>query len=190
MASKEWVAVRHRTRRTVGSLSLAAVLLAGCGEAPTEPRPVVAPNEGVQLSGQVGRAQLSVSDGDPAFSITDCDVDDGVDRDWCLVARSIDGSKVTLIIENPAIFVAGAELDVDFDRCRDCDDVTTGAIVDLIVDGTRRRAIDGAVKVVQAGDRYVLSFRLRFDDGGSISGECNVRPSGVIVPADASPSEG
>lgn len=162
---------------------LTATLLTGCGETPNAPRQAEVPNDGVQLSGRVGGANLSVSFGDPDFLVADCDPDDGLDRDWCLVARSIDGARVELVIENPPAFVAGETLDVDLDRCVACDDVEGAAVVDLVVDGTRRRAINGSVEVIETGPRYAMSFTLRFDDGGTISGEFNVRPLGAVVPA-------
>ncbi len=185
---------RSRLHRTLAALLAGAACLGGvaCGDQEVQQRQAEAPDDGMQLTGRVGGSQLSVSYGDPDFQITDCDREDGADFDWCLRGRSIDGAEVVLVFENPAVLVPGETVDVDFDRCTGCDDVTTGAVVDLRLDGTRRRAIDGSVEVREAGPRYVAEFRLRFDDGGSISGTMNVRPLGVIVPGNspsASPSE-
>lgn len=165
-------------------VAVAALLSSACGDGVTSERPVQATNDGVQMSGRIGGANLSVSFGDPDFLITDCEVDDVIDGDWCLVARSIDGAQVTLVIENPAIFVPGEKLSVGFDRCTGCDDVQDHAVVDLEVGGVRRRAVGGTIEVIEASPRYAMAFNLRFDDGGTISGECNVRPLGAIVPVE------
>lgn len=159
----------------------------GCGDQELQQQQAVAPDDGLQLTGRIGGAQLSVSYGAPDFQITDCDPDDGSDFDWCLRARSIDGADVVLVFENPAAFVPGTTVDVDFDRCGRCDDITDHGVVEVRVAGESRRATDGSVEVVEAGPRYIVEFRLRFDDGGSINGSMNVRPLGVIVPG-GSPS--
>ncbi len=160
-------------------------LLAGaCADQEVQQRQAEFPDDGIQLTGRVGRAQLSVSYGDPDFLTSDCDVEDGFDKDWCLRARSIDGADVLLILENPAIAVAGADVAVVRDLCGACDEVSSGAVMDLAVDGVRRRAIGGSLQVTSAGpDRYIGEFRLRFDDGGTVTGDFNVRPLGVLVPA-------
>lgn len=173
-----------RGGRVATALAALALVLTACGETPNAPRQAEAPNDGVQLSGRVGGAQLSVSFGDPDFQLTDCDPQDGIDRDWCLTARSIDGARVDLIFENPTALAAGETYDVIFDRCTDCDDVTGGAVIDLAVSGERRRAVGGQLRVIEVSPRYAASFTLRFDDGGTISGEFNVRPLGAIVPAE------
>jgi hypothetical protein len=164
---------------------LAGVLsLAACGDSGIATRQPEVPNDGIQMSGRVGGAQLSVSFGDPDFLITDCDVDDGLDGDWCLVARSIDGARVQIVFENPIVFTAGAVLDVDLSSCRGCDDVTTAAIVDVRVGDKAKRAIAGTVRVIEVGPRYAMTFTLRFDDGGTLAGEFNVRPLGAVVPVE------
>ncbi len=165
--------------------ALAALALGGvaCGDQEAQQRQAEATDDGMKLTGQVGGAQLSVSYGDPDFQLADCDPADGLDFDWCLRGRSIDGASVTLVFENPEIFVLGEATDVDFDRCVACNDVTTGAIVDLRVDGIARRAVNGTVTVTEAGPRYIVAFSLRFADGGIVTGQMNVRPLGAIVPA-------
>lgn len=171
-----------RSRLAIGLAGLALLAGVACGDQEAQQRQAQGPDDGLQLTGRVGGAQLSVSYGAPDFQITDCDPDDGTDFDWCLRARSIDGSDVVLVFENPAVFVAGTTVDVGFDRCVGCDDVTDHGVVELRVGGEARRAVDGTVEVHEAGPRHVLEFRLRFDDGGSVSGSMDVRPLGVIVP--------
>ncbi len=183
--------------RRLLAAALAALALGGvaCGDQEAQQRQAESADDGMQFTGRIGGANLSVSYGDPDFQLADCDPGDGVDFDWCLRGRSIDGASVVLVFENPSVLTLGEAIDVDFDRCTGCDQVTTGAIMELRVDGTARRAIDGTVTVTEAGPRYIASFSLRFDDGGSINGKMNVRPLGVLIPvapgsASPTPSEG
>jgi hypothetical protein len=159
------------------------VLLTGCGETPGD----VLPNprdgrSGLQLAGQAGGRQIVVNDGLPVLNASDCDVNEGPDRDLCILTRDINGQAFRLIIENPGVLEEGADLpirDVPCDDPLDCDEVTDAVIVDVQF-GTdeRQRAVSGrmTIEVVVPQTRYRGALDLRLPDGGNLTGRFDLVP--------------
>lgn len=156
-----------------------ALLLGACGEEEATQRQPEAPDDGIQITGTLRGQRLSVSDGAPEVLLGDCDSRDGVDRDLCVVARTLIGDRVAVVLENPGILRAGARLPVAGDDCTHCDEVTGHVVVEVRREGRAVRAVGGRVVVRQAGPRYAAGLTLRFADGGVVSGGFNVRPTPV-----------
>ena len=153
------------------SLALLCVLvltLLGCGRAPGDVLPE--PREGrsgVQGSGRLDGDQVAILDGLPTVNFADCDVDDGPDRDVCIITEDISGTLLVIEFENPDVLVPGAVLDVSTRPCSaaSCDQVADGAVVELRVDGADpRRATAGQVVIdeAEAFTRYRGEADLRF----------------------------
>lgn len=146
------------------------VAMVGCGEAQDvlpDPRDG---RSGIQMSGLLRDRQVAVSDGLPVLNTGDCDVNEGPDRDVCVVTEDISGQLVRVVFENPAVLVDGAVLPVGSD-CRSaeqCDDVTDAAVIEVQFDtGRRIRAESGTLRVetVVPGVRYRGDFDIRLPNG-------------------------
>lgn len=167
---------RARTARTVASLLVLVLALGACAEAEVVQRQPAADDDGLQATGQVDGGRLAISSGGPQVLLADCDPRGAPDRDLCIIGRTIDGESVAIVIENPAVLVAGETVPVRADDCTTCDDVTGHAVVDLRLGGTQVRATSGRLVVSAAGERYTTSFRLRFGGADQLVGEFNVLP--------------
>lgn len=160
-------------RRLVALLALVA--LAACADPGSVQQQAVGRADGLQLSGQLAGHRISLSDGAPDVSLQDCDPADGPDTDLCVVARTIDGSTLGLVIENPDAFAEGVSLTVADRRCDDgCDGVDDVAVVEVRLDGRVHRATSGTVSATAWGERYTVEVTLRFADGGGLSGSFDV----------------
>lgn len=158
--------------------SLAASLLVACPS--VAQRPPAAPDDGLQLTGELRGARIHVSDGAPEVLYGDCDPGDGDDIDLCMVGSTIDGGSIGLVIENPEALVEGSAL-TPRAACPprplpsspvDCE----GTVIVEIRYGTQRlRPLGGVLTVSAGGPRYAARFALRFA-GGTLSGAFDVRP--------------
>lgn len=158
-------------------VAFAAVVLAACPSAAQ--RQPAAPDDGIQFAGRIGTQQLNVSDGAPEVTLGDCDPNQGPDRDLCLVTHTVDGQSLALVVENPDALDPSTPLSVirpPRAGCdRGCDGVEDGAIVELRLEDERLFARGGTLTPREVGDRYAVSFVLRFR-GGSLTGRFNVAP--------------
>lgn len=165
-------------RRLVLVLASFALLLVGCGGDTSAQRAPVSADDGIHASGRVGAGRVNVDDGEPESILGDCDPADGPDGDFCIVTRTIGGSSVTLVVENPGIMLRLGSFGVRGDRCQGftCEAEDGFLVVDVRVDGESRRASSGSVEVTRAGTRYAGSFNLRFSDGSTLTGTFDVAP--------------
>lgn len=164
-------------RRALLLVVAGALALIGCGGDSGSQRGPVSVDDGIRASGQFSGSRLNVDDGEPEVVLGDCDPGDGPDGDLCIVTRSIDGSSVSLVIENPLIMQRGGTITVG-SNCQGfaCEDVSDQAVVEVRVDGSSLRASSGRLEVTQSGPRYAAHFTLRFRDGSGLSGVFDVRP--------------
>ncbi|HEX9888778.1 MAG TPA: hypothetical protein VGA69_04830 [Nitriliruptorales bacterium] len=162
--------------RILPAVLAAAILLAGCGGDAGSQRAPVSAADGLRVSGTFAGSRLNVDDGEPEVVLGDCDPADGPDGDFCIVSRSIGGSSVTLVVENPQLLAARGEIGVRNPGCQGfaCEAVDDFLVVDLRVDATSLRASSGIFDIRRADTRYAGTFRVRFPDGGSLSGEFDV----------------
>lgn len=172
----------HAVRRVAAPLGLAAILLGGCvvpdaGEG-GQRQPEAGGDDGVQASGTLDGRRISISNGAPDVVIGDCDPGVDLDDDVCFVTRTIDGDTIAVVIENPAVLTPGEAIDIVRDPCTTCDDVTTGAVVEIRVNGAARRVDSGRLEVIEAGERYAADFVLDFRGGDRLVGSFNVRQLG------------
>lgn len=169
---------RARRGRGAGlvAIALACLLLAGCGEDDLVQVQPAAPDDGIVLTGRLSGRNISISDGAPEVLFGDCDPRDGRDTDLCLVTRSIGGTRLAVVIENPALLVADETLLIRGDTCRHCDDVDAHLVVELRTDSRTVRATGGSVQVREAGPRYAADLVLRLPDGSRLTGTINVGP--------------
>ncbi len=163
-------------RRLAPLLLSLALLTAGCGGDTSAQRAPVSADDGIHASGRFGANRINVDDGEPEVVLGDCDPADGADGDLCIVTRTISGSAVTLVIENPGIMKALGSFGVRNTSCQGftCEAERNVLIVDLRVDGETRRASGGTIEVTRAGTRYAASFNLRFPDGATLNGAFDV----------------
>ena len=156
--------------RVLSFLVLLAVLGAACGDSPDvlpDPRDG---RSGLQMSGLLRDRQIAVSVGLPVLNTTDCDVNEGPDRDVCVIAEDINGELLRVIFENPIALQEGAVLPVGSD-CRtdaECDEVLDAAVIEFeLGDRPRVRAESGTLRleVVEPGQRYRGDFDVRLPDG-------------------------
>lgn len=178
-------------------LCSAAVLLVlgGCvdadGAQQAQPQ---SPVEGFRATGTIDGARVAISRGAPVVVDGDCDPDQGLDEDLCMLVRTIDGLTVNLVIENPGALVAGEDLEIDERDCGSdgCDGVTDVAVVELRIGGDRRLPVQrGRLEVLEVGDRVAASFDLSFDFGERLTGEFDVALPVVapIIGPDGNPTE-
>lgn len=158
-------------------LAVACVLAAaGCAGSNPDHRQAEAVDDGVQVTGVIDGSRVAISQGVPEVVFGDCDPGDGFDEDICWVARTIDGLNIAFVIENPAVLEPGARVDVVAADCGACDDVGDGVVLEVRVDGTIRRPVEGAMDVVTVpGERVAASFTTEFAGGDELQGSFNVR---------------
>lgn len=171
-------------RRAVLAVVLAAVALAGCedGDEVQTPVDTVQPesrDEGIQATGQLDGARVAISRANPTVIVGDCDANDGFDDDLCILARTIDGVSINLVVENPDVLVAGETVDAGVRCSTGCDEVTDGAVVELRVDGEPTPVVRGRLDVEEAGPRWIARFELFLVDGGRLSGTFDVAPTPI-----------
>lgn len=163
-----------------------AVLLGGCDDedAPPSVTDVELPesrDEGIQATGTLDGSRIAISRGNPTVVAGDCDADDGLDEDLCILARTIDGLGVNLVIENPAVLVPGETIAAGIECSTDCDSITEGAVVEVRVDGEVLRVEGGTLTVAEAGPpRWTVSFDLALPFGDRLNGTFDV----VATPRD------
>lgn len=163
------------TRRGLVACALVGLLVAGCANSSVGQRQAEALDDGVQATGRIDGSRVAISDGGPETNLVDCDPGIVTDADVCWIARTIDGTTIAFVIENPGALAAGDRIDVRGSDCDACDEVTEHAVVDLRVDGESRRGIGGYLAVSQADDRYAARFDVRFQGGATLSGRFNIR---------------
>lgn len=155
---------------------LACVLLAGCAESSVVHRQPEANDDGVQVTGTLGGARVAISEGVPDVVFGDCDPGIDIDQDICWSARTIDGMTVGVVVENPAVLVAGETVDVvDVDCDLDCDEVTDGVVVEVRWEGQSARAVGGRLDVTDVGERVAADVDLRLPGSDRLTGSFNVR---------------
>ncbi|MDX1511678.1 MAG: hypothetical protein R3249_10040 [Nitriliruptorales bacterium] len=160
--------------RVVASGAIVALALAGCADPEVSQRQPVSSVDGIQATGQFDGHRIAVSDGEPEVALGDCDLPDGVDEDLCIVAFTIDGSTLALVVENPGVLEVGDGVPIT--NCAGhCDDAE-GVVVEVRLDGVARRASSGSADIAEAGPRWRLAFTLRFGGADRLTGEFDVRP--------------
>jgi hypothetical protein len=170
--------VRHRFVR--GPLAAGLVLLAACAEGDVVQRQAQTGADGIQATGILDGKRIAVSSGEPEVVRGDCDPADGLDRDLCIVGRTIDGVTINVVIENPDALVAGESLPVLPSSCAAaaCDELSEQAVVDVRVAGEQRRATRGSLRPTSTEGRIAAEFDLRFPDGDRLTGRFDVDPPG------------
>jgi hypothetical protein len=167
---------RSSTLRRVAAAALPLVLLAGCVGGEDVQRQPVSREDGLQATGLLDGRRVAISRGEPIVVDGDCDPNDGLDDDLCMLVRTLDGIQLNLVIENPAVLQTGSTLDVRERDCTTCDDVTDVVVLDVRVDGDQRRAEGGSLDVSAGGDRYAAEFDLNLPGGDRLTGSFDVRP--------------
>lgn len=174
---------------------LAALLLGGCvdGEGAQQQQPS-GTDDGLRATGLLDGARVAISRGNPIVVDGDCDPNQGLDEDLCILVRTIDGLELNLVVENPALLVPGAVLEVDERDCGDtgCDDVDDVLVLELRVDGVPRPVERGRVEVSQADDeRVAAQFDLFLSAGDRLTGEFDIAlpAAPVIIGPDGLPTE-
>lgn len=181
--------------RGVGAVLAAvlAVTATACGDGGSVERvdPVSA-DEGIQATGRLDGDRVAISRGAPIVIVGDCDPEDGADEDLCILARTIDGIEVTLVVENRDALVAGEEVEVGRASCVDgCDSITDEVIARLEVGDEAVEVTGGSFDVAADGPRYVADFTLELPFGDRLRGRFDVserlpveNPSGVLRDAE------
>lgn len=169
-------------RRAVLVVAAVALALTGCedGDEVQTPVDAVQPesrDEGIQATGLLDGARVAISRGNPTVVLGDCDANDGLDEDLCILARTIDGISVNLVIENPAVLVPGERVPAGIDCSGGCDEVTEGAVVEVRTDGGVRPVRRGSINVREAGPRWIADFDLMLPDGDRLQGTFDVAPT-------------
>jgi hypothetical protein len=136
-------------------------------------------DEGIQATGLLDGARVAISRGNPTVVVGDCDANDGLDEDVCILSRTIDGRTINLVIENPAVLIPGETVDAGIDCNVDCDGVTEGAVVELRIDGEVRPVERGSLQVREAGPRWIADFDFVLSFGDNLSGTFDVAPTPV-----------
>ena len=181
-------------RTRLVAVALLALLGTGCvdGEGAQQAQPVSG-QDGLRATGVLDGARIAISRGSPTVVLGDCDPNDGLDRDLCLLVRTIDGLQLNLVVENPDALVAGEQLPIGERECGDtgCDGITDVAVVFVRVDGRQLPVEGGRLEVEQAGPRYAAAFDLRLPNGERLTGDFDVSPPGVppTIGPDGNPTE-
>lgn len=164
------------SRLTATVVAGLAVALTGCAEGDAVQQQAVTGQDGIQATGRVDGKRVALTTGSPTVVYGDCDPNDGLDVDLCVLGRTIDGVRINLVIENPDEMVVGEAVSVTRETCQgpDCDDVTGGLVVDLRVDGDEIRVESGTVTATAIGERSAAAFTLRFSGGDLLSGSFDV----------------
>ena len=170
-------------RRAVLVVAAVALVLGGCesGDEVQTPVDAVQPesrDEGIQATGLLDGARVAISRANPTVVVGDCDANDGLDEDLCILARTIDGVSFNLVVENPAVLVPGETVDAGASCTTACDDVREAAVVELRIDGDRVPVTRGTLQVEEAGPRWVADFDLSFRDG-RLDGTFDVAPTPI-----------
>lgn len=154
---------------------VAVVVLSACGGDGSQRAPVSSA-DGLHVTGTFDGSRLNIDDGEPEVVLGDCDAADGADGDFCMVSRTIGGSSVTIVAENPQLLRRAGEIGVRNPGCQGfgCEAVDDFLVVDVRKDGATLRASSGTFTMRRADTRYAGTFRLRFPDGGALSGEFDV----------------
>lgn len=171
-------------RRMLLGVAVLAVALAGCesgDEVQTEIDTVqpASVDEGITATGLLDGARVAISRGNPTVVVGDCDANDGLDDDLCILSRTIDGRSINLVVENPAVLVPGTTVDAGVDCVAGCDEVTEGAVVELRVDGEVRPVERGSLTVREAGPRWIADFDFVLSFGDNLSGTFDVAPTPI-----------
>lgn len=171
-------------RRSVLGVTLLAAVLAGCesGDQVQTQVDTVQPasrDAGIQATGLLDGGRVAISRGNPTVVVGDCDANDGLDDDLCILSRTINGRSINLVIENPAVLVPGETVDAGIDCNVDCDEVTEGAVVELRIDGEVRPVLRGSLSVREAGPRWIADFDLFLPFGDNLSGTFDVAPTPI-----------
>lgn len=176
-------------RWLAGPVVLAAALLSGCVEAEVQRQPETA-DDGLQATGRLEGGRVAISDGGPEVTLGDCDPLGEIDRDLCMVVRTINGQQLNLVVENPDALIEGERIPIRADSCSGpaCDAVRDHAVVDLRLGDRELRATGGHLDVRLAGERYAARFELRLPNGGELTGRFNVRPPSSGFPEEPSQS--
>lgn len=168
------------------------LLLAGCGFSNVESVEPNSVDEGIAATGRLDGSPVAISRGAPIVIVGDCDPEDGPDEDLCILARTIDGLDVTLVIENPDALVAGETVPVGRATCVDGCDTVTGEVIARVEVGEDDVAevTGGSFDVERADDRFVAAFDLTLPFGDRLNGRFDVgerlpveNPDGVLRPA-------
>ena len=164
-------------------LIVLALLVAACGETPGDVLPDPRDGRsGIRLSGQLGNSQVAMSDGLPVINSGDCDVNEGPDRDLCILTRDINGDRITIVVENPGALAEGTTLPVGVGDCNSpaaCDAVTDVALIEIgLGTDARVRAVSGqlTMDVVVPDARYRGDFNIRLPDGSNLEATFDVVP--------------
>ena len=164
-------------------LLLLLLLLAACGDTPGDVLPDPRDGRsGVRFSGIVNDRQVAVSDGLPEVNFGDCDINQGSDRDVCIITEDVNGDLVVIVFENPDVLIEDTSIRIGDTPCADpqaCDEVTETALVDVQVGtGPRVRAVSGNldIEVVVPLARYRGEFDLRLPDGGTLNATFDLVP--------------
>lgn len=163
-------------RRCLPVVLCATALLGGCADTAAEQRQPASAVDGFRATGRLDGARVAVSRGNPIVVDGDCDPNEGLDDDLCVLSRTIDGVQLNLVVENPAVLVEGADLQVDERDCSadGCDGVTDVVVVDLRVDGDQRPVETGRIEVLEAGERVAVQFDLSLEGADGLTGEFDV----------------
>lgn len=164
-----------------------AASVAACGFA-GETVPPASPDAGIQATGRIDGSPVAISRGAPIVIIGDCDPEDGPDEDLCILARTLDGLEVDLVVENRDALVAGEIATVGRASCVDgCDARSDVVIARVEVGDDVKEVTSGTFEVSAAGDRYTADFDLTMPSGDRLSGTFDVaerlpveNPSGVL----------
>lgn len=186
------MSVRSPIVHRAGVLLVWLAVVTGCAEAANPQRQPVAPDDGIQATGRLDGQRIAISDGEPEVTTGACGAAATGD-DLCIVARTIDGAEVGLVVENPAVIGSASPVPVAADGCSGaaCDGVRGRAVVGVSLDGRVRAATGGRLTPTPeagpdaSGRGYAAEFDLRLDGGDRLVGSFNVRPAG---PRRASPA--
>lgn len=164
-------------RGGVGAL-VGALLLAGCLDAEQPQRQAEAADDGLQATGRIGGQRVAISSGDPRVVAGDCDANDGLDTDLCLLVRTIDGLELNIVIENPDVLTGDDPIPVRDDPCTGtaCDEVAEHAVVDVRLEDMERRVTGGRITPMETNSRVAAEFDLRLTGSDRLVGGFNVRP--------------
>lgn len=147
-----------RTTLTLLWLGAAALVVAACGPEPIQRQPASA-DDGLHVTGRLDGRSLNVSVGEPDVLLGVCDPRRPDLTELCIDARTVDGERLGIVVNNPADLVAGETLTV----APTCPEQGCAGIarVEITHDGERIRATGGELRVREAGPRYTARFTLR-----------------------------
>lgn len=166
-----------RRRAVASCLALVTgIALTACGDQEAAQRQAETAVDGIQATGQLEGRRLAISVGEPEVVDGDCDPNDGLDEDFCLVARTIDGETVAIVVENPGAIEDDGRVPVRPAAAGgDVEEITDHAVIDVRLGGRRIDVTSGRLDVRRGGDRIAADFDLRFPEGRLV-GEFDVRP--------------